>query len=215
MGRKVILILAVVGIFVMPGQGNATLILVADHTFNGSNPSGPASWLKATFNNSGTDSVTLTLSASGLQGGEFVSNWYFNFGPNTPNTTLPPLEFAQTPTQAPTATVGTGVNAFKAGSDGYYDIKFSFPTNSQDRFTSGKEAKFTIIGTGITADSFRFLSSSSAFPYLAAAHIQGISNSGGSWVSFSQVPIPPSFILLGSGLLGMIMIGFRRKFHNS
>ena len=58
----------------------STITFNLDYQFSdgGTDPAGTAPWLTATFQDTGTDEVTLTMNSSGLTGFEKVTEWYFN-----------------------------------------------------------------------------------------------------------------------------------------
>ncbi len=91
-----------------------------------------------------------------------------------------------------------------------------------DRFDSNDTAIYEISGiSGLVVDDFNVLSSETnnlghggggTGPFLTAAHIQGIPSTNGTTKSgFVTVPEPSLFVLLGSGLLGIGLLG-RKKF---
>lgn len=182
------------------GQGeSAATVIVFRHglEFSGTRPAGAAPWLTATIDDHGSaGSVTLTLEATNLTDGEFVSAWYFNLDPNLAASGL--IFSAPTKTglfDSPTIDVGT--NDFKADGDGRFDILLSFTTNQsgdQNRFTADDVVSYTVTGpSALTASSFSFLSASSpGSGYPTAAHVQGVGSTGG-WVT---VPEPGTLLLL-------------------
>ena len=222
--KKFLLLLAVGLLFARPPNAQAMVTFNYDYTFSGTSPAGTAPWLTATFENLTTDYVRLTMSTAGLSGYEFVSSWYFNLDPY-----VTPLYFtlADTNPKLPDAnplllSPPASLKLYKAGSDGYYDIKLVFPTGfGPQRFSAGETVIVDFHATGLTEDYFRSLSApagdSSAGPFLSAAYVQGIGwigwNSG--WVAPSDpgvpVPEPSTLLLLASGLVSLPFL--RRMLH--
>jgi MYXO-CTERM domain-containing protein len=167
-------------------------------------PAGAAPWLRATFDDGGgAGSVTLTLAAVNLVGGEFVSDWDFNLDPA--------LNPASLSFSAPTKTgtfgdpvITFGVDAFQADGDGRYDIEVEFDTAPPgDRFGAGESVQYTITGIAtLTASSFDFLSAPAggSGPFPTAAHVQGIGPEGANsgWVTVPE-PAAAWLALLGVG----------------
>jgi MYXO-CTERM domain-containing protein len=188
-------------------------IVTFDHNFEfsgGSQPSGAAPWLRATFDDGGgSGSVTLTFTALNLVDQEFARFTYFNLDP-----AISPagLSFSA-PTKVGTftdPTVETGTNAFQADGDGLYDIRISFDNAPPgNRFGPGEAVTYTITAPGLTANSFNFLSAPAggSGPFPTAAHVQGIGSSGqfSGWTT--HVPEPAS---LGVAALGAV-VGLRRR----
>jgi hypothetical protein len=215
----------------------ATITFNLDIAFSGTPPGGSAPWLTATFDDGGTPgAVVLTMSASGLIASEFVGGgpqgqgWLFNF--NTDDFSLADLEFSYNAVAStgPAADVTTAINGYKPDGDGFFDIKFEFPTaNNEDRFGAGEVVVYNITSTTdpiepIVADSFNLFSSSIGGDnkgaggqglFLSSAHVQGIyneqnpDNANSGWVG--AVPIPSAMWLFGSGLLGLIAIRRRKN----
>ncbi len=194
-------------LFCGSAQAN-TITFNLDHLFGETAPTGSTPWLTAVFDDEGSPgSVTLTLSTPNLTGSEFVGLLAFNVSNPTDLT----FEYDSTDSTGPNASVQTGTNIYKADGDGWYDIKLTFPTGeSDDRFNTSEIVVFNITGTGITADSFNFLSESGGGQgtYYSAGHVQsiGTGGEGSGWIG--AVPIPATVLLLGAGLVGLI--GFRK-----
>ncbi len=157
-----------------------------DTTFSGSAPAGGSPWATATFDDAfgGSETVRLTMSASGLTGSEFISGWYFNF--DTPALDPLALTVVEVDVTAVSATnVFLGTDLFMADGDGSFDILFDFPPppgNFASKFSGGESVIYDLTYTSaITALSFNFLSagggnSPSGLP--TAAHVQGGPASG-------------------------------------
>jgi len=183
-------------------------------------PDGPAPYATATFDDGGTaGSVTLTMSVAGTVDGADVTAMFFNLDPTLDPTLLTFTRDGGTGPATATTNILTGVDAYRAGGDGYYDIVFDFPPppgNNAARFNAGEDLVYTITGTGITADSFNFFGEpgpgeGNPGPYLSVARFQstGPDQEGSDWVG--AVPVPAAVWLFGSGLLGLVGIARRRR----
>lgn len=182
-----------------------------DSEYSGATPpAGAAPWLNATFDDGGSPgSVTLTLSTPGLTDPEFVRRWLFNLDPLLNPTLLSfsaPLEIGSF--AAPT--IYTGVDTFKAGGDGYFDIKFAFSNSGgpNRRFGAGDAAIYTVTGIPtLAAASFNFESVNGPGPrsFRTVAHVQGINDEDSGWVA----PEPATMALLAMGSLALL----RRRCH--
>ncbi len=169
-------------------------------------PSGSAPWLTATFDDGGTPgSVTLTLEATNLTGGEFVARWFFNLDPalNVTSLSFFPLVTAGAMDDP---IISQAADSHPADGDGDFDILllFSNVADADKRFGPGESVEFTIIGIStLTAASFNFLSASSTQDGLpTASHVQGIGEFSG-WLT---VPEPSSLALAAMGVFW-----FRRR----
>ena len=179
-------------------------------------------WLTAIFDDGDTaGSVTLNMEATNLTGVEHIKDWYFNF--EEPDVDVSELSFTyvsgETATQVLQNPDPTN-NEYKADGDGLFDFMFVFPKptdpndSSQGRFGAGETSEYQITGTGITADSFNFLSDSGhKTGYASAAHIGGIDVTKSGWIAEDEgatsggdpVPEPATMLLFGAGLAGLIV----------
>ena len=218
--KKLLLLITVVAAviaFALPGQAT-TLTFGLDYEFSGATPpEGATPWATATFDDSfgGANTVRLTTSAVNLTDMEFISAWYFNFDDTLDVTQL---TFAPVDTSGSTPKkILTKQDAFKADGDGYFDIKFSFPTSNKgnQRFTSGETVVYDITYTsdiGVSAFDYGSAPGGGAGTYLSAAHVQGIgpNDDDSGWIG-TPVPEPATILLFGSGLIG-IAVSCKKRF---
>jgi hypothetical protein len=195
-----------------------------NHAFSGTGPaSAVLPWLTVQFDDHGSSgSVTVTLKAANLTSAEFVSGWYLNLDPALDPTAL--VFSAPVKTGAfDDPSVGTGVNAYKADGDGYFDILFGFAAYDglPTRFGAGDSYQITVSGIPtLSASSFSYKSNPPATGYYSAAHVQAIgADSLSGWISATsanEVPEPAAFVLAMIGIAGMLPL-FRRsaKIHAS
>lgn len=170
-------------------------------------PAGSDPWLTATFDDSfgGANTVRLTMAAPNLVATEFVHEWLFNFDP-----ALDPTQLSFAPVDTPGATptaILTGVDAFKADGDGFFDILFDFPpppSGFDAKFTAGETVTYDITYiAAIGAQSFDFDSAGGGGrgPFPTAAHVQGIGPEGNESGWVTAVPEPSSIVVWGLSLL--------------
>jgi len=188
-----------------------------DTEFSGATaPAGSTPWLTATFNDFGSSGVVrLTMGATNLTGSEFISVWNFNIDPSIDPTSL--VTSYVSGENFNSLTLGT--NCCKADGDGYFDISFQW---NNGVFTAGETSVFDFTLAGLTADDFNYLSlgsGNSPDGLETAAHVQSIGTTGANsgWITGGgdtpdtpPVPEPSTFLLLGSGLLGLY--GLRKRF---
>jgi len=200
---------------VAASTAGADVVFNLNYEFSGAqNPSGTGPWLKATFKNAGSNTVSLELKRLLNDADERVSFWGFNLDP-----AMDPTALGISQLTGPVAsTIATGVNAFKADGDGFFDVKFEFANNGTNEFDgSWLTATFNLTMTGLTEDDFNFVSVNgppNKNGFLSAAHVQGIPGGGSGWITqFVVVPVPPAAWLGGAGLaaaFGLAAIRRRR-----
>ena len=191
------------------------VIFELDYEFSGATaPEGSAPWLRATFDDGGTD-LTLTLESLLTGDGEHIKVWDFNLDPLL-DPELLSFTYSALSTGPAAPTINTGVDAFKADGDGLYDIELYWGNPSG--FTAGETVVYTIDSTeALSASSFTFLSTPDGGghgPYLTAAHVggTGIDDEDSGWITGEQVVVP----VPGAAFLGIVGIGlvgaFRKRF---
>ena len=185
----------------------------------------PTGFPTLSFNDfGGTGTVELTIDATGLSGGEFISNVFFNFA-DAGNQVL---SFMQSGGTGPApASIEQGSNTQDSpGNQGMFDVQLIFSTSNSgggiNRFNADEIVVLTIMGMGITADSFALISAPEGpnnGDNFALARIQGIATGPGSAsVADSDgpddgpgpdpVPAPAALGLFG---LGLVAIGALRR----
>ena len=218
-------VIATVAFLTISTVNAATLTLVFDHSF-GSDPAAGSDWLTAVFDDGGgAGTVNLQMTVANTIGAADITRIYFNLDPNlNPDS----LSFSRVGGTGPTAgntTITTGVNAFMADGDGFYDILFDLPPPPGDdasRFNAGETLVYDLTGSssasGLVASSFDFLSLDAAGfgPFVAAARVQSTplacvspevgNDCGSDWIAPNPIPVPAAAWLFGSalGLLGWV-----------
>lgn len=201
----------------MAGQAHADtpfLQFDLDTEFSGgTEPSGTAPWLTATFDNNDTNdfdttTVLLTMDSSSLTGTEGILDWYFNFDPNenSSNLTITYVSGAQA------SSINQGDDSWMANGDGKYDFQFLFNDEEfNPNMTSVYEVSYT---SAITFNSFNFLSAPDGSPgvYGTAAQINDINgnNQGSGFIGASAGAIVPEPVSSSLFLVGAATLGFRR-----
>ncbi|SMC26750.1 hypothetical protein SAMN02746041_02746 [Desulfacinum hydrothermale DSM 13146] len=175
-------------------------------------PGGQGPWLTATFksgtNDSGQSGVLLKL-LNNLESGEFVggqngngngngnspNGWFFNF-----NGDVDKLHWDTGTENVPEVNMGN----FKFPPEnkfGTFDLKLTWPNKPSKRFGAGDTAQIFFYLDDGSLSPTDFLVANEQGVY-SAAHIQGIADGGSAKVA--AVPIPPTALLLGSGVLGLL-----------
>jgi hypothetical protein len=204
------------GAVAMPAQA-ATVTFNYDQSFGAVSPDGQAPWATSVFDDGGSaGSVTLTMSVAARVNLADVTQMYFNLDPALDPNSLSFLRISGIGPTAANTSIQTGVDNFQADGDGQYDILFDFPPppgQQAARFNASDDLVYTIMGTGITADSFNFFATPAGGfgPYLSVARFQdtGPLQEDSDWVG--AVPVPAAVWLFGSGLLGLVGIARRKK----
>lgn len=186
----------------------------------------------ATFEDTGTDTVKLTMTSVPSVGNWFITGWYFNF--NFAGITSPLSISRVDPNLNPpsAATIGTS-GGFKADGDGTFDLYFGYPTaaNAPGRFGPDMTDVYTFSGTGLSVEDFAIPGSNPLSPLLSrdkdgartglpvAAHVQGFNFGGNNsvWVTDNPdgggfgdpVPEPVTFVLVG---MVLVAAGLTRRF---
>lgn len=197
----------------------STVTLAYTDSFNPVPPDGPAPYAQAIFDDGGgAGTVRLTLNVAPTVGTADVIGVYFSLDPALDPTLL---SFTRIGGDGPAATdteILTGIDAFRAGPDGYYDILFDFPPapgGDLARFNAGESLVYEISMPGLTANSFNFLGTAgpgagNPGPYSSVARFQQGGTFVGAGTIQPAVPLPAVVWLFGSGLLGLTGIALRK-----
>lgn len=216
------LAVAVVACLSLAGAARGGLITFGlIEEFSGATPpegTVPPAWLTVTIDDGAdyTDGiVTLTLAATNLTGSEKVKEWYLNLDPSFDPENLAFAKVGKTGAFND-ATISKGMDAFKTGGDGFYDIAFVFDHtgNASKNFGGGESIQYTVelsSGGMLTAASFDFLSAPAGGhePHLTAAHVQSIGTGEDSgWIT---APEPATLGLLATGTVFSLLAARRKK----
>jgi hypothetical protein len=216
--RSIILkVLASAAIAISGHASAATYSYVFSEEFSGADePGGATPWATLSFADvAGGVSMSLSL-ASTMESTAFAGAGYFNFGGTAAQLTA--LTFSYGSGQA-LPTIGKAFDSFKADGDGWFDIRFLFPTDQgDDRFLAGESLTYMISGGGVTADLFNYTSAPGGGngTWHSALHMQGLGQDaeGSGWIGATPttpVPEPETYAMLLAGLALMGFVARRRR----
>jgi hypothetical protein len=183
------------------GLGSITWDL--GEVYSGTPPPDPKPWLEITVSQAGANQVQLTIQSflNTAESGSFIGGVGLNFGG-----TLAELQGLSFTGPSKTGTfddpaVGHG-GYYKFDGGGYYDIAIDFAENQPARFDYSDSVSYLIHGTGITPNSFNYLSTQSGGngTWPVVAFIQGYG--GSAFTSTLAAPVPePTTVIAGALLL--------------
>lgn len=197
-------------VLLVPNVSATVISYDLGYTWNGATPGGDGPWINITFDDEGTaGEVTMTVTASVVMG-EKIKELYLNLDPLLD---ARELEFTAAGGSGSFGDpkISAGVNAYKAGGGGKYDILIAFKTGggNSKTFGAGDSVSYTISNiASLTAESFGFISAAGGGEgqHYNAAHVLGIGGEESGWIT---VPEPLSAMLIGMG--GMVLYGRRRR----
>jgi len=178
-------------------------------------------WLSADFTDV-AGGVRLTLSATGLPSGLYVTQWYFSIFQNTEIASPQQLGLATDPRLQLFLLSPDNLNAGPAAASlgAGFDVSMTFASTG-DLFESQDSATFLFSSpTGILSEWFNQLNAAGAF--YAAANVLS-AGTAGSWIAATSsttpgpgpgptpVPEAATIILLGLGLGGLTVFSSKRK----
>ena len=192
-----------------------------DTLISGTPPAGTIPWMMGNLEDIGSGTVELTLSASGLTGSEYVSQWYFN----VVDAQAGNLTFTKTASSGSFTgpSVSQGLDAYSAGGGGKYDIRLLFASRGGDSstFGGGDSVTFAITSTlgGLSAADFDLPSQPPDGNGPTVAYVKGTGGGTGSaWIADDpaannqpRVPDQSSTVML-LGIAMLAVEGLRRKF---
>jgi hypothetical protein len=193
-----------------------------DYEFSGAHA--PVGTLIVELETTATNTVWLTVDATGLVGGEHVKVLCLNLD----DTLLPRANLGMTDEGSgyTVDTFSVGIDAYKADGDGYFDMEFAFGTSGGNRLAAGEKAEFEFTWPGGLDQSAFYYGSApppggGPGPFYVAAHVGGIADDEGGtdwsgWVTDDgngEVPVPEAstMILFGSGLVGLLRFAKRKS----
>ncbi|MGH8216480.1 MAG: PEP-CTERM sorting domain-containing protein [Rhodanobacteraceae bacterium] len=209
---------AAIALFVQAGPAFATPVTInMGQVYTGATPDGSAPWLVATFNQTGSNTGTLTLT-SHLGASDFLQ------GLNSSNSTVGWAFYLNQSLSAITCTTGICGNsnsAFNAGGfntgpvqAGAFNLGFGW--GPHDRFDGSDSAVYGLtFASALTGNPF----AANGSGWFSVAHVQGIGVRGGDsgWIVSGAgtpvtVPEPAELGLFGLGLLLVgLFAGWRRR----
>lgn len=152
--------------------------------------------LTADFENA-NGGVLLTISGSGLTGGEFASDVYFNLDPAMNAANLVFNQSASTGAFSTPTIQQSSSQSFKADGNGKYNLEFNFGAANGTAFTSGNSITYLISGiSGLTCNDFAFLPSGGNGSCYTEACVNSQGDDKNTWIC---APVPePSTVALFS-----------------
>ena len=230
--RKLIVLLAVAAVLLLPLAAQALIIPLSTEF---AIPAGPGNYGQVTLTDLGTDvQFSITYPAPpgpGSMGTDADLQYFlFNINPNPGSGGLPGTALSSL---SITGTYVQGVSySQKADGDGTFDYQVDFGNGASPATVPFplQTASFIVSLTGYdlsianfadgTANTKSAVEPGNGTTWTVAAHWQNVPYDGADsfWVGGNPgagppppIPVPPSVWLLGSGLVGLGLLGWRRK----
>jgi hypothetical protein len=178
-----------------------------EYAFN-TQPAGAGPFLRATFTQTGTDTVAVRLERLFSDPQASINRWLFNLDPSL---NVNALEVSQV--GGPIAHVHKNANGVGAGGGSLFDIRLLWPNSAARKFDgSHSEANFVMSMPGLTAESFLFGSvggQAHATNLASVALVDNVQGSQSGWFTHSGsspsvVPLPPAAL---AGAAGLALVG--------
>ncbi len=206
----------------MPVFASAQIMLEFDKEYSGAQePVGSTPWITATFDDSFGDAntVRVTIEGQNLTDKETIKNIFFNFNPSYDPADLVFNLVAANGVGFGVTDISTGLNSFKAGPAGFFDIYLDLPPppgSDAARFQNGDSIIFDAVYTSaLVEEDFLFANEGGqdedfVGQFLAAAHVISIGDDGegSGWVA-AVVPEPSTYA--GILVAGMLLFILRRR----
>jgi hypothetical protein len=208
---------AAIALSVQAGPALASPVTInLDQVFTGATPDGPTPWLVATFEQTGSNTGTLTLT-SHLTAPDFIQ------GLNSASSTVGWAFYLNQSLSAITCTTGAcanGDSGFDAGgfntgpaNAGTFNLGFGWGPGSGNRFTAGESAVYNLTFASDLSGN-PFVANGSG--WISIAHVQGLGNRGrnSGWIvsdTLVSVPEPAELGLFGLGLLLVALFAAARR----
>lgn len=156
--------------------------------------------LVMTFTETTTDTVRLTIDGTNLGGtggdANKLSDIWFNIDPARSISSFSYISGVMAS--------GTSPGSFNLGGNaGNFDVNIAYSTSGENgAFPHGSTSVYDLVGTGLTANSFNFLSDGSN-PFNAAMHVNKSGNGNSGHYGSTVVPVPAAVWLFSSALIGL------------
>jgi hypothetical protein len=179
------------------------------NVYDGTAPIGSSTWVSSSFTDVTPGTVQLTISASGLVDGEFLSAVFFNLDPSL-NPTKLTFKYVTGSGGFALPAITDGANFVKADGLEKFDVYFSFGQRAATAFTGNDYVTYDITSSAytLTAADFDYLSPPAGGfgPLLASAEIADIPGTCTTgWIGPCQLTPTPeprtlSLLTLAAGL---------------
>ncbi|MER3413378.1 MAG: hypothetical protein C4340_00950 [Armatimonadota bacterium] len=185
---------------------SAVVVYDFDVLVTGAMPQGTSPWATLTIQNSGADTVNMTLTHNaGSAQGQFISKLLLNIDPFATGLSI-------IPGSPKIVGWGYGVDQFTDAS-GKFDMYVNFQVSNQnggaDRLKPGESVSWQVTGNGLDENHFVALSQGNLNVF-GLLHIQGIPPDGGSG-KVAPVPEPGTLTAIAVGLAALASRRLKRK----